>query len=121
MGDSGRKRSMVATYIPDRGDIVWLNFNPQLGHEQAGLRPALVISPKTYNEKSGLMLACPITSKVKGYPFEVRIKAKKVDGAILADQVKSLDWRVRKPSFCEKAGDDEIKGTQSLIQKLIGV
>jgi len=83
-------------YIPDRGDIVWLEFNPQAGHEQAGLRPALVISPAAYNSLVGLALMCPITSKIKGYPFEVLIPKKfKINGAILADQIKSLDWRTR--------------------------
>jgi len=110
---------MVASYIPDRGDIVWLDFNPQLGHEQAGTRPALVISPLAYNEKSGLMLACPITSKVKGYPFEVRIKAKKIDGSVLADQIKSLDWRARKPVFGVRANHEVTTRTQGLIESLV--
>lgn len=84
-------------YIPDRGDAVWLNFDPQSGHEQAGRRPALIISPRSYNEKVGLALFCPITSQVKGYPFEVSIpKGMKVKGVVLVDQVKSLDWQARK-------------------------
>lgn len=89
-------------YAPDRGDIVWLYFNPQAGHEQAGRRPALVISPKAYNRKVGLALFCPITSNVKGYPFEVEIpKGSKAQGAVLCDQIKSLDWRVRRAErFC---------------------
>lgn len=86
----------MAEYTPDRGDIVWLHFDPQTGHEQAGRRPALVISPKSYNRKVGLALFCPITSNVKGYPFEVEIpKGSKAKGAVLCDQIKSLDWRVR--------------------------
>ncbi|KIN70172.1 Transcriptional modulator of MazE/toxin, MazF [Sulfitobacter noctilucicola] len=80
-------------YIPDAGDIVWLQFNPQAGHEQAGHRPALVLSPAKYN-KIGLMLCCPMTTKVKGYPFEVIIQGSPVSAA-LADQIKSLDWKVR--------------------------
>lgn len=85
-----------APYVPDRGDVVWLQFNPQAGHEQAGHRPALVLSPAIYNKKVGLMLCCPITSQVKGYPFEVEIKAgSRIKGVVLADQVKSLDWKVR--------------------------
>jgi mRNA interferase MazF len=76
---------MVETYTPDRGDIVWFNFSPHVEHEQSGMRPALVMSPISYNHRSGMMLVCPITSKVKGYPFEVRIKIKKIDGVILAD------------------------------------
>ena len=91
-------------YIPSKGDIVWLSFNPQSGHEQSGHRPAIVISPKEYNEKVGLALFCPITSMVKDYPFEVRVKIKdKIDGAILSDQVKSLDWINRKADFIVKA------------------
>ncbi len=83
-------------YIPERGDIVWLQFSPQLGHEQSGHRPALVLSPLSYNKRTGLMLCCPITSQVKGYPFEVEVKTQDgIDGAILADQIKSLDWKAR--------------------------
>ncbi len=84
-------------YIPQRGDVVWITLNPQAGHEQAGRRPALVLSPAAYNSKVGLAILCPITSQVKGYPFEVLVPAgHKVSGAILADQVKSLDWKARK-------------------------
>jgi mRNA interferase MazF len=82
--------------VPDRGDVVWLDFTPQMGHEQAGRRRALVVSPVSYNGKVGLALVCPITSQSKGYPFEVKIpKGSKTAGVILADQVKSLDWRAR--------------------------
>ena len=73
---------MLADYIPDRGDMVWLNFSPQQRHEQAGMRPAIILSPKSYNQNSKLMLVCPITSKVKHYPFEVRIKVNKIDGVV---------------------------------------
>jgi len=87
---------MVKRYVPERGDVVWLNFTPQAGHEQAGHRPALVLSPASYNGKTGLMLCCPITSQVKGYPFEVAVEGDAgVSGVILADQVKSLDWQAR--------------------------
>lgn len=82
-------------YVPERGDIVWLSFDPQAGHEQKGHRPALVLSPKAYNGKTGLMLCCPMTTKIKGYPFEVLLADAKPSAA-LADQVKSLDWRARK-------------------------
>jgi mRNA interferase MazF len=83
-------------YIPARGDLVWLDFTPQAGHEQAGRRPALVISPDAYNRRVGLALMCPITSHVKGYPFEVVLPpAAKVRGAVLSDQIKSLDFRAR--------------------------
>ena len=88
---------MTSLYIPAQGDIVWLQFNPQAGHEEAGRRPALVISPKEYNRKVGLALFCPVTSQVKGYPFEVLLPSGlAASGAVLSDQVKSLDWRVRK-------------------------
>ena len=83
-------------YIPERGDIVWVNFNPQAGHEQAGRRPALVLSPSAYNARVGLAIMCPITNQIKGYPFEVVIPSGVgVTGAVLSDQVKSLDWRSR--------------------------
>lgn len=90
-------------YIPDRGDIIWLNFTPQTGHEQKGLRPAIVISPREYNKKTDLALCCPITSNIKGYPFEVIVQGKKINGAALSDHVKNLDWKVRKAKFIEKA------------------
>ncbi len=106
-------------YIPERGDIVWLNFSPQQGHEQAGVRPALVVSPKSYNQHSKLMLACPITSKIKHYPFEVRVKAAKIDGVVLADQIKNLDWTVRSVAFAEKAPLDVLEQTQELIETLV--
>ena len=81
-------------FIPDRGQLIWLTFNPQAGHEQAGRRPAVVISPAAYNGRVGLALFCPVTSQMKGYPFEVAIPAGlPVEGVILCDQVKSLDWR----------------------------
>src|SRR5438477_8221704 len=90
-------------YTPDSGDIVWIMFNPQAGHEQAGHRPALVLSPKAYNGKVGLALLCPITSQVKGYPFEVKIpQGLGIAGVILADQVKSLDWRARQAELIDK-------------------
>ena len=84
-------------YIPGRGDIVWISLNPQAGHEQAGRRPAIVLSPRTYNDKVGLAVLCPVTNEVKGYPFEVTLPpGLPVTGAVLSDQVKSLDWRARK-------------------------
>ena len=90
-------------YIPDRGDIIWLNFTPQAGHEQKGTRPALILSPKKYNEKTGLAVCCPITSHIKEYPFEVMVQGKKIEGAILCDHLKNLDWKARKAKFIEKA------------------
>ncbi len=90
-------------YVPKRGDVVWITLHPQAGHEQSGRRPALVVSPVEYNRKVGLALLCPITHKVKGYPFEVPIpEGRPARGVILADQVKSLDWRARRAEFfCE--------------------
>lgn len=87
-------------YVPHRGDVVWLTFTPQAGHEQAGRRPAVVLSPQAYNRKVGLAILCPITNQVKGYPFEVPLPADiAVSGVILSDQVKSLDWRARDAQF----------------------
>ena len=91
-------------HIPRRGDLVWLNLNPQAGHEQAGHRPALVLSPLEYNEKSSLALFCPVASAVKGYPFEVDLPSGgPIGGVVLADQVRSLDWRVRHLRFAAQA------------------
>jgi mRNA interferase MazF len=90
-------------YIPDRGDIVWLSFNPQAGHEQSGYRPALTLSPKKYNDASNLALFCPITKQIKGYPFEVLLTLEsKINGCILVDQIKSLDWRSRQAKLLDK-------------------
>jgi len=107
---------MVKGFIPDKGDIVWINMQPQAGHEQSGRRPAAVLSPKSYNGKVGLALLCPITSQIKGYPFEVMIPSElKVKGVILSDQVKSLDWKIRKAEFCDKLPQDVIL---EIIKKL---
>lgn len=107
---------MVKGFIPDRGDIVWINMQPQAGHEQSGRRPAAVLSPKSYNGKVGLALLCPITSQIKGYPFEVMIPSElKVKGVILSDQVKSLDWKIRETEFCDKLPQDVIL---EIIKKL---
>ena len=111
---------MPRRYIPDRGDIVWLQFNPQAGHEQAGHRPAIVVSPRSYNSRAGLALFCPITSQIKGYPFEVVLpRERKPSGAILSDQVKSLDWRVRKAKRLSKAPKDVIREVLAKIRALI--
>jgi len=96
----------MSNYIPDRGDAVWINMNPQAGHEQAGRRPAIVLSPISYNRKVGLALFCPVTNQIKGYPFEVNIPSGlKVTGAVLSDQVKSLDWKIRNTEFYDKIPD----------------
>lgn len=104
------------SYIPQRGDAIWLQFNPQAGHEQAGRRPALVLSPASYNGRVGLALLCPITSQVKGYPFEVRVPSGlAIAGAVLADQVKSLDWRIRRAEYICTLPDDV---TQTVLARL---
>lgn len=103
-------------YVPEQGDAVWISFNPQAGHEQSGRRPAVVLSPRPYNGKVGLAILCPITNQVKGYPFEVVIPSGlAVTGALLSDQVKSLDWRVRKTKLICKLPKDIIAGA---LQKL---
>ncbi len=111
---------MTDRYIPERGDLVWLEFSPQQGHEQQGKRPAIVISPRAYNSKSGLALFCPITSSEKGYPFEVKVqKTKNITGVILADQVKSLDWRARSASYVESAPEKIIDETLTKVKALL--
>ncbi|MBI1868644.1 MAG: endoribonuclease MazF [Methylocystis sp.] len=110
----------MGTYVPERGDIVWLSFDPQAGHEQAGRRPALALSPKAYNAKTGLMLCCPMTTKIKGYPFEVAISATSRSVA-LADQVKSLDWRARRARKKGGASPAELALVVAKIKPLLGL
>lgn len=108
-------------YIPERGDVIWISFNPQAGHEQAGRRPAVVLSPKAYNGKVGLAILCPITNQAKGYPFEVVLpKEMDVTGVILSDQVKSLDWRVRKAEFKASLPEDVIEEVLAKLGTLLG-
>ncbi|MCS7464305.1 endoribonuclease MazF [Paenibacillus doosanensis] len=107
-------------YVPDRGDLVWLQFNPQAGHEQAGKRPALIISSASYNGKVGLSLLCPVTSKQKGYPFEVVIPQNlPIEGVILADQVKSLDWQSRQAAFICKVSQETLSEVVAKLDLLI--
>ncbi|HEY6200678.1 MAG TPA: endoribonuclease MazF [Candidatus Binatia bacterium] len=111
---------MARRYVPARGDVVWITFNPQAGHEQAGRRPALVLSPSSYNSKVGLAILCPVTSQVKGYPFEVAIPpGSKLAGVILADQVKSLDWRVRRAEFICKLPQETMGEVTGKLATLI--
>ncbi|MCU0638849.1 MAG: endoribonuclease MazF [Candidatus Krumholzibacteria bacterium] len=111
---------MSRRYVPERGDIVWLQFTPQAGHEQTGHRPALVVSPGAYNRKVGLALFCPITSSIKGYPFEVPLpEGHEISGAILSDQVKSLDWRVRKAKLISRAPESVLDEVFARIQTLL--
>jgi mRNA interferase MazF len=107
-------------YTPERGDVVWITFNPQAGHEQAGRHPAVVLSPKAYNSKVGLALLCPVTSQVKGYPFEVAIPdGLPINGVILSDQVKSLDWKVRKAEKACSLPEESIKKVLQRVKALI--
>ena len=108
-----------AGYVPDAGDVVWLEFDPQAGHEQAGHLPALVLSPASYNAKVGLMIACPLTTQIKGYPFEVPIAGAR-DSAALADQVKSLDWRARRATRKGRATPAELAAVRHRLKLLIG-
>lgn len=108
-----------ASYIPDRGDLVWLYFTPQAGHEQMDKRPALVLSPKEYNSKTGLAIFCPVTGREKGYPFEVKISNKKISGVILSDQVKSLDWKSRNAEYISKVTASEIDDVISKLKLLL--
>ncbi len=111
---------MVRRYVPDIGDIVWLDFDPQAGREQAGRRSALVVSPILYNEKSGLGIFCPITSKVKGYPFEVLIPSGvKVAGAILCDHVKNLDWGARHAEYVATLPSITLEAVQDRLAVLL--
>ncbi|MBI5215576.1 MAG: endoribonuclease MazF [Ignavibacteriae bacterium] len=107
-------------YVPDAGDIVWLTFNPQSGHEQTGRRPALVISPLIYNNKTDLAIFCPITSQEKGYPFEVRLSDDlEISGVILSDQIKSLDWKSREAEFICKLPNHLFRETLNKISALL--
>ena len=105
---------------PDQGDVVWLNHDPQAGHEQAGHRPALVLSPQAYNAATGLMLCCPVTSQVKGYPFEVElVGVKGVKGVVLSDRLRSLDWEARKAEKAGRAPDDVVADVLAKLKVLL--
>ena len=111
---------MAETYCPERGDIIWLSFNPQLGHEQAGRCPALTLSPSPYNRKVGLVLVCPVTTNIKRYPFEVQLPDElKISGAILSDQIKSFDWKTRKAEYICKVPTDIIEDVLAKIATLL--
>jgi mRNA interferase MazF len=112
---------MAARFVPDAGDIVWLEFSPQAGHEQAGCRPALVLSPAAYNRKTGTMLCCPMTTQIKGYPFEVIIQAQGVSSAVLSDQVKNLDWKACKATPKGKVTAEELDEVRAKISALMGL
>ena len=112
----------MPAYCPKRGDVVWISFNPQAGHEQAGHRPALVLSPQSYNRKVGLVILCPLTNQIKGYPFEVRIpNGLKASGAVLADQVKSMDWCARGASLLCRVPEETVREVLNKVGTLLDV
>jgi mRNA interferase MazF len=111
----------MTSYIPARGDLVWLIFDPQAGREQAGRRPAVVLSPQSYNRRVGLAIFCPVTSQRKGYPFEVVLPDElPIHGVVLSDQVKSLDWRVRQAAFAAQLPDEVIEEILQKVATLLG-
>jgi mRNA interferase MazF len=110
----------MADYIPEKGDVVWLSFSPQAGHEQAARRPALVLSPKEYNGKVGLSILCPITNQIKGYPFEVAIPEEcDVQGVVISDQVKNLDWRIGNAEYFCGLPDETVSETLCKLHALL--
>lgn len=110
---------MAPGYVPDAGDIVWLQFDPQAGYEQAGRRPAVVLSPASYNGRAGMIVCCPITTRIKGYPFEVAVAGTR-PSVVLADQVKSQDWRARKATRKGQASASELAEIRAKLAVLIG-
>ena len=120
MGVSHWKRIMVkSSYIPNRGDFVWITFDPRKGHEQGGRRPALVLSARTYNQRAGLALVCPVTSHKKGYPFEVIVSEKNVEGVVLADHIHSFDWKKRKAMYIQKATTETVEQVSRKVTVLL--
>lgn len=112
---------MPRAYVPDTGEVVWLEFDPQAGHEQAGHRPALVISPASYNGKTGLMVCCPMSTKIKEHPFEVVTQVDGVDCAVLSDQVKSLDWKVRRAKKKAIVSTDVLMHVRAKMKALLQI
>jgi mRNA interferase MazF len=106
-------------FIPHRGDIVWIDFSPTRGHEQSSVRPALVLSAKTYNQKTGLMIVCAITSHSKGYPYEVQVRGKKIEGVVLADQIRSVAWKEREASFVQVVSQSIINEVEEKLATLL--
>jgi len=106
-------------YVPDEGDIVWIDFDPQKGHEQAGHRPAVILSPAAYNDRAGLIVCCPTTTQIKGYPFEVALSGRPVS-VVLADQVKSFDWRARRATRKGRVTATELAEVRNKLRALIG-
>ncbi len=110
---------VTKNYVPNKGDLVWVDFNPTKGREQAKVRPSIVISPKSYNQKTNLAIMCPITSVAKGYPFEVVVKNKEITGVVLADHVRSLDWKERNVKFIAKAKSEVLIEVQTKLLLLV--
>jgi mRNA interferase MazF len=111
---------VTGRFVPDVGDIVWLSFDPQAGHEQAGHRPALVLTPARYNGRAGLMIACPMTSRIKGYPFEV-IVSRKPPSVVLADQARNMDWEARGATFKGRASDECMAEVRAKLAGILGL
>lgn len=107
--------------MPEAGDIVWLEFDPQAGREQAGRRPAVVLTPEGYNKKTNLLVCCPLTTQIKGYPFEVLVEIDGVQSAILSDQVKSLDWRIRKAKYKNKVSSAILGEVKAKAKSLLSI
>ena len=112
---------MVTRYVPRAGDFVWLDFDPQTGREQAKRRPALVITDQIFNRASGLAIVCPLTSQRKPYPFALPVDLDRVEGAVLVDQIKSLDWMARKAAFHSKADPELLSKVRAYLQVLLGI
>jgi mRNA interferase MazF len=113
---------VARTYVPEAGDLVWLTFDPQAGHEQRGRRPALILSPRAYNTRARLAIACPITSHAKGYPFEVALpEDAKITGVVLSDHVKNLDWNARRVEFAGKASVETLTEVRERLRVLLGL
>lgn len=112
----------MSRYVPRAGDLIWFDFDPQAGREQAGRRPALVLSPSSYNAKSSLAVVCPITSQKKGYPFEVDLpRGGKIGGSVLADHLRSVDWQSRRADFAGKIPNDVLREVQERVAALLGL
>jgi len=112
---------MVASYVPDAGDIIWLDFDPQVGREQAKRRPALVLTDRAYNRASGLAVVCPLTSKQKPYPFALPVVVDEVDGSVLVDHLKSVDWKARGATFCLKADPALLNKVRAYLGVLLNI
>jgi len=112
---------MAVSYVPDAGHVVWLEFDPQAGREQSGRRPAVVLTPASYNKKTSLMLCCPLTTQIKGYPFEVLVEIDGVQSAVLSDQLKSQDWKIRKAKYKNKVKPEVVAEVKAKAKSLLSI